>query len=258
MQIRLRWIMLFICIMIVSGTTGCKQERKILGEIDPKSGLQDNIIDNKLNFEEESNEMLYPEVKLQGYTVNNEVDFNNVLENEYELNQLKEYFGTIQYWEYSYFGMKVDVDNRSIDQVNSQFPIRFLRENSNSYYTIFRVKEGGRYYVFFYVNEDGKLWATTTCYLTEYKQKSDFKSLHQGINSYEDVLLVDPNSEISSALLSSGIYSYSLLNSEEVLQVEYSRKDIKERKDLIIVAMQVKPREETSSCFSKVLKKDML
>ena len=169
--------------------------------------------------------------------INNTIDIKSVKRPEYSLSELNNYFGEYSLQEKSVFNIENYQVELDIQTVNTKFPIEFIRNNGNFYYSLYKVKEGGFYYVFWSISDDN-IYVSDTFYIDKLKNISDFKSLTTSTSTYEDVYSLDPSSELI-LILSNGIYSYSLLDTGELLQIEYKFTDMKQRKDLIVKNMTI-------------------
>lgn len=178
---------------------------------------------------------------LNNIRVDNSIDIKSATDAEYDLYRLNDFFGVYSSQEKSAYGIKIDKEDLSIEKVNSIFPIQIMRYSGNNYYSVYKVRECGLYYVFWLSNDDG-VFVSDTFYISKLKQKIDFDVLQIGISTYKDVYETDPSSEIV-LILSNGVYSYSLLDDGNILQIEYSFTDLKSREDLIVKSINVVSRK---------------
>lgn len=78
-----------------------------------------------------------------------------------------------------------------------------------------------------------------------------------GKSSYADVYEIDQASELM-LLLSNGVYSYSLLENNGLLKIEYTFNDINGRNDLIIESIDVVSTKKWQGSFlQSILDKDL-
>lgn len=144
-----------------------------------------------------------------------------------------------------------------MEEVNEHFPM----ENMRSYkykdeivtsYTVYPVKEGGYYYVFWSTIIDEGIRkiqpyssVMSTAYIsTPTRDASLFDSIKSGISTAGDVEVIDPYVYMDFTR-SSGIFSFSYLDSENVLEVEYDPKiveEISDYKNMIVRSVKVRPR----------------
>lgn len=193
--------------------------------------------------------------QLGGISINNTISINEKMD-EYSLNELNSYFGKYSSQERSVFNIVGKEKDYLIETVNLKFPIQILRFNQNSYYSIYRVSEGGFFYVFWNQSADG-IVVDDTFYICKLKDKSDFNDLQIGKSSYADVYEIDQASELM-LLLSNGVYSYSLLENNSLLKIKYTFNDINGRNDLIIESIDVVSTKKWQGSFlQSILDKDL-
>lgn len=78
-----------------------------------------------------------------------------------------------------------------------------------------------------------------------------------GKSSYADVYEIDQASELM-LLLSNGVYSYSLLENNDLLKIKYTFNDINGRNDLIIESIDVVSTKKWQGSFlQSILDKDL-
>lgn len=147
--------------------------------------------------------------------------------------------------------------------VNERFPIRSLRKNYDSYYTVYKVKEGGYFYVFFTssygiykgMEFDGVALTmgisigenkivSDTYYIDKLKKSEDFASLEIGKSTYEDVYSIDSECSFMEMPGSGFIFSKSLLEGRKILEIEYEGIVTDNKKDLIIKDMEIEQINE--------------
>lgn len=204
---------------------------------------------------ERSERKVTPE-QLSNIRINNSDDINSSKMIEYSLDELNNFFGEYSAQELSTFNICGNQKDLSIESVNKIFPIQILRHNENSYYSVYRVSNGGFYYVFWSQNDKG-VSVSDTFYINKLKNKNDFSSLQIGKSSYADVYKIDPSSELI-LLLSNGVYSYSLLDNKKLLEIQYTFNDINDRDDLIINSINiVSAKHQYGSILQSILKKDL-
>lgn len=172
--------------------------------------------------------------------VDNEISLSSLDQNYYSLSELEDYFSDFS------ISKRDDLmdDTYKLDEIteiNEVFPIKVLRLNNETLYTIYPVKEGGLYYVFFtiaypidynYENLDKvEIVCFHSVYIDNLKNEVDFMELEKGYSSFEDVRKISDVVELKINL-SSGIFSYTLLNDSKLLEVKYILDD--ESKSLVV------------------------
>ncbi len=185
-------------------------------------------------------------------------EINKIITNMYDISELIDYFDGNNANESVINGMS---QNLSFNDVNQFFPIEVIRPNG---YSVYSVKQGGYFYVFWskaYIsNSDvikSDLFVYFTAYLPSTKDLSIFDSLKVGISTAEDVKMIDPSFELMF-LRSSGIFSYSFLNDEDLLEIEYiSEDEVDGYDDLIVKEIKVISRKDAPSRYSSILSMDL-
>ena len=145
--------------------------------------------------------------------------------------------------------------------VNERFPIQVLRTRG---YSVYRVEEGGLFYVFWVspvstnaTFSEEELTVYFTAYLTSNMSIDHFDRITPGISTAKDVKAIDPYMELSF-LISNGIFSYSFINEETLLEIEFVSIDpLDEYGDLIVKEKKVVSRESVQSQYSLILSSDM-
>lgn len=191
--------------------------------------------------------------------MNEILTLDSVLTKEYDLSNLKNYFEGRNANEIAAFGG--ESQNLHFNDVNNCFPVEVIRPEG---YSVYAVSQGGYYYVFwskFNTNYDNLIndnaFVYFTAYLPSSKDLSAFESLKVGVSTAEDVKAIDSSFELSF-LMSSGIFSYSFLNDENILEIEYAvQKECNEYDDLIVKKITVIPRKSAPSRYSSILSKDL-
>ena len=179
--------------------------------------------------------------QLGGFVIDNSISFASYESKEYAIETLKNYFGIYSSQERSSFGIYTDEDKLDINNVNKYFPIDFIRQNENSFYSMYKVKEGGIYYVFWSVNLENVV-ALQSVYINKLKTESDFDSIEIGRSTCEDVFKIDPATELV-LILSNGTYSYNRLENNQLLEIEYSFEKHQGREDLIVKSKEIVPNK---------------
>ncbi|MBQ7916352.1 MAG: hypothetical protein IJ315_06150 [Firmicutes bacterium] len=184
---------------------------------------------------------------------------NEVQSVGYELRELKEFFE----------GKNTNVPQEMggavvplrFSDVNAEFPTEIVGKG----YSMYKVKEGGYYYVFW-----RKTYRSTetmarenvevmfSAYIPVSQEESMFDTLEAGISTATDVSIIDPAFYIN-LVMSSGIYSFSYLNHENVLGIKYY--DVSGKidgyDDLIIEEIFILPRNQAPCVYSRLKSKDL-
>lgn len=181
------------------------------------------------------------------------------LTKEYDLNELRSFFKGSNANENIGFGSTVSALRFS--EVNYRYPVEILRTGG---YSVYRVSQGGYFYVFWI-----KPFATGTsqsnsepsvyfsAYLTSDISPDLFDSLTPGISTAEDVQRIDPSFELSF-LNSNGIFSYSYINDETILQIKYAyQENIDGYDDLIVKEKMIVARDSAPTRYSALLLSDL-
>jgi len=213
-----------------------------------------SICGNKKDFDKD-------EVKIflwDKYSEEYSDELQDILTKQYSIIELRDFFETedINQIHFSETPKKL-----KFDDVNKQFPVEVIRPGE---YTVYSVREGGYYYVFwgvYYTSEDMSSTEISDVQLVAYinstKDLSDFNSLKIGVSTAKDVHNIDPYFELDF-LKSRGTFSYSFLDSETLLEIEYDKSDIvSSYDDLIVKEINVIPRGYYTSNYSVIYPKDL-
>lgn len=181
------------------------------------------------------------------------------LTKEYDLNELRSFFKGSNANESIGFGSTISA--LMFSEVNYRYPVEILRTGG---YSVYRVSQGGYFYVFWI-----KPFATGTsqsnsepsvyfsAYLSSDISPDLFDSLTPGISTAEDVQRIDPSFELSF-LNSNGIFSYSYINDETILQIEYAyQENIDGYDDLIVKEKMIVARDSAPTRYSALLLSDL-
>ena len=96
-----------------------------------------------------------------------------------------------------------------------------------------------------------------SAYLPSVVSSDLFDTLTPGISTAEDVRKIDPSFELSF-LSSNGIFSYSYINDETVLQIEYSQHgNVDGYDDLIVKEKKIVARASAPTRYSVLLSGDL-
>ena len=187
------------------------------------------------------------------YVPNDEVVLHDAVQSVYPLDELRDYFADFE-------GSVGNHSYLSMSDVNNAFPIELLRSQG---YTIYRTVEGGLYYVFwlqsFDVNHSNKPKEPSVAfatYLSGNVQPELFSSIEIGRSTCANTRKIDPFAELF-LLLSSGIYSYSYLNANQLMRIGYKNIQGMDEEHLIVDTMDIISRDEAPSMLSSILPEDL-
>lgn len=197
------------------------------------------------------------------YVTDDSGDLENILTKEYDLNDLSSFFEGSNANE----NMLFDVAILSFSEVNQHFPVEVIRTGG---YSVYKVKQGGYFYVFWvdtftdYVSQaKNEPSVYFSAYLPSELSTSIFDSLIIGVSTADDVKKIDPFFELSF-LSSSGIFSYSYLDNDTILQIEYVYQgkasgydDLIVYDDLVVKEKVIVPRNSVPSRYSSILSSDI-
>jgi len=134
-------------------------------------------------------------------------------------------------------------------EVNEVYPVEIIRTREPfGGYSVFEVLQGGYYYVFWAVpasDEDAvDNWLVCfSTYIYTDRSQTMFDSLIPGVSTAADVKAVDPYVELDFEL-TSGICSYSYLNPDTIMYIEYihPQRPIDSPTDLVIKKIEVRAK----------------
>ena len=182
-------------------------------------------------------------------------------QNEYSITELKDFFGELpsnEQLEYSDYTIGYITQKETLEKFPAEYSgkPRDWPINSSFDYVIYKVKEGGYYYVFFSGVTPEETYVGFTAHLTKLCKKSDFRSIKAGKSTAADVAKIDPAMEMTF-MMSSGIYSTSLLEGGNVFVVKYKHSDkgYTSRNDLVVEKTFV--NEDFAGCWSGVSPEDL-
>ncbi len=79
-----------------------------------------------------------------------------------------------------------------------------------------------------------------------------------GVDTYNNVLKIDPSSELV-LILSNGIYSYSILNNKKMMRIEYQiNENLTGRDSFIVKNKKIVDRTQTGTYLSSILDQDLI
>ncbi len=176
----------------------------------------------------------------------------NILTTQYSIVDLIGFFG---------LGNRKDdnqiTGNMGIDSVNRQFPIEVIR--CDGLYSMYKVSEDGFFYVFWSTPIDERVEPSVifTSYLSGNENPNRFSELEIGIHTAEDVKMIDPAFDLS-LLLSWGICSYSYVNQDCLLAIEYEVNDqLFDYQHLVISNISVIDRDKAPSKYRLIFPQDL-
>jgi len=176
-------------------------------------------------------------------------------ENVYDLNDLQTFFAGRTHVEA--FFIEGEQDVLEYDEVNNAFLID--KSNRELPYSVFNTRQGGKFYAFWLRDLDGNYSIVySTAYLDSSLKLSDFDSLEVGVSTAEDVIKIDPSSDFC-LMVSMGTYSYSYIDGETLLEIEYDFMDeFNGYDDVIVKNITVVGRDTLShSKFGIILPEDL-
>lgn len=185
----------------------------------------------------------------------NELD--TILTKKYDISELMDYFGGRNGNESVFSNRLQPLD---FNDVNQHFPIEVVRPEG---YSVYAVNQGGYFYVFWSTHlENGNNRADYnpfvyfSAYLSAPKELLMFESLKAGTSTAKEVKAIDPAFELQF-MMSSGLFSYSILNEKSALQIEYvSTSEFEEYDDLIVKNVKVISRGKAPAEYSSILAQD--
>ena len=197
---------------------------------------------------------------VDGFIANDAKTLNEILTNEYTLIELEDYFGKKNQNETIGFGGN-DNETLYIRDVDKLFKVECLRTKG---YTVYKVKEGGYYYVFWSkvmeknqtsMKEDAAVYFSV--HIKSLKKEADFSKLTNE-DTAMDVFEIDKSMELQF-LLSNGIYSYSLLDDGNVVEIKYGHKSsVRQKDDLKIKEINIiHKNKELPSRLASIMPKDL-
>lgn len=197
------------------------------------------------------------------YTMDDMKTLEDNLTKEYDLDELRSFFKDSNANDRIGYGSSTPI--LKFSEVNNRFPVEILRTGDYSDdYSVYKVSQGGYFYVFWMKSfttdtsrSDSELSVYFSAYLASDISPSLFDSLTPGISTAEDVQKIDPSFELSF-LISHGVFSYSYINDETVLQIEYTHpENIDGYDDLIVKEMKIVARDSVPSRYSTLLSSDL-
>lgn len=216
-----------------------------------------------ISCSEEENVSIYKEF-IGEYKIDNSASIDELVDCEYELKDLYEYFGVIPYNENVIYS--VAYESKSMADVNKKFSIECIRGEGLSLYTVYRVKEGGYFYVFWTCPtnlssgaDEESVNVIYTAYIPALKEEKDFSAIINGESTAEDVANIDPSLELNFAV-SSGVCSFTLLRDGKIMKIEYTAGDnVKSREDLVVKekAVFANDKLKSSSYLASIHQEDL-
>lgn len=200
------------------------------------------------------------EPQFTAYVIGETKALDELLTTEYRLAELRSFF---ENHHSNAASLDPEYSSLSLADVDSCFPVEVFRSNG---YTVYKVEEGGYYYVFWamafpYNGADTDYsGGVPTVYFSAYcpsHSAVDFSSIEAGVSKASDVLLLDPDMQLD-LLSSRGRFSYSYINENSILQIEYQiANTLEQYSDLIVEEMTIIPRESAASAFSRITEADL-
>lgn len=193
------------------------------------------------------------------YVMDDTILLKDNLTASYDLDELKRYFEGCNANER--IGFQKSTKTLMFSEVNRRYPIQVLRTGG---YSVYRVTQGGYFYVFWVTpfntdtsQSDGEPSVYFTAYILSNASVNLFDCVIPGVSTAKDVKELDPFFELCF-LYSSGIFSYSYINCETLLEIEYIRNDnFNEYNDLVVKEKNIVSRSSVSSRYSAILSTDI-
>lgn len=193
------------------------------------------------------------------YVMDDTKTLESNLTKEYDLNELISFFKGSNANESIGFGSTIST--LMFSEVNYRYPVEILRTGG---YSVYRVSQGGYFYVFWikpFATGANQSNSEPSVYFSAYLSSDIspdlFDSLTTGTSTAEDVQKIDPCFELSF-LSSNGIFSYSYINDETILQIEYAYQEkIDGYDDLIVKEKMIVPRGSAPTRYSVLLSSDL-
>lgn len=204
-------------------------------------------------------------IELDDFIVDNSSSIDELLTTEYSLEELETFFG-----KYSSIGRGIiesfeEYKSLSWDDVKFKFPVECLRRHGNSYYSIYRVKEGGLFYVFWMVplkstpsevlDQICPIRVRFSIHLNSLASIKDFQPIKK-LSTAADVMQIDAQMEFNF-FLSSGVCSYNLLDNGKVLEIRYHYDKLEELSDLIIDECKIMSKKDSMAAISCIDDSDL-
>lgn len=186
----------------------------------------------------------------------NDLSSTDSLTNEYDLIELLSFF------ENSNVKLVFDTNKEGLtfSEVNNKYPIEITRSTG---YSIYKVVQGGFFYVFWakQLDVNDNVTSEPVVYFSSYLPSNPsvpkIDSLVLGISTAQDVREIDPYFELSF-LHSSGVFSYSYIDANTLLEIEYEyHENISDYEDLIVKKITQVPRNSSTSQFSIIFPNDL-
>lgn len=195
------------------------------------------------------------ELCINNFIADDSTPLEKALTMDYDLCELQSFFCGSKENENTIWGFTKSA--LSFGEVNRQYPVEVTRSGG---YSVYKIKQGGYFYVFWVntinLGEEGHTsepYVYFHAYLPSSKKITAFDSLTPEISTAEDVQKIDSAFELSF-LQSSGIFSYSYLDEQTILQIKYAPKEnVNGYCDLIVDEMQIVPRASVPSRYSAIM-----
>jgi hypothetical protein len=119
-----------------------------------------------------------------------------------------------------------------IEDIQNRIGIKFLRENNNMYYSVYKLNNDKYLYVFF-EKTNGKLVLKDIIDRTEEYLKSDFDFVKIGVTTEKEIMQFDPSSAeseltgirtTSHKLASDELIEFTYDNNDRVIDISYAEK----------------------------------
>ena len=189
----------------------------------------------------------------------NSAALEDVLTHSYDLSELTDFFEPDGVKANEAEGFHKGVPALTFDAVNQRFSAEIVR---SGYYTVYKVSQGGYYYVFWgmKISSDGgesrsEPIVVFSAYLPASERAIPYEELTEGVSTAADVRELDPSFDLVFTM-SRGLFSYSYLDEDTLLEVEYHIPDpMEEYGQLVVKAVREVPRDQSD--FGLILPCDL-
>ena len=188
---------------------------------------------------------------------NDSIPLEEALTKQYDIDVLRNFFKNSNINEGQLNGESPK--NLSFQEVNQAFPIEVIRTEG---YSVYSVTEGGYYYVFWVdsFTEDAnqsEQYVYFSAYLNSNSSSTLFDSIQPGNSTAKDVKELDPSVEMN-LLQSSGVYSYSYINDEILVEVEYEcQNGLSKYEDMLVKKVNIVGRNSVPSRYRAIQLQDI-
>lgn len=239
-----------------------KKETFIIGNVKDDIEAIEDLTKHEIDY-------IYPEEFET--RINNDTPLSELLSDEYELNDLYEFFGeNICHGDRMldpYSNEEKAFPYHSWDEVNARYPVQCLRRHWNTHYSVYKVKNGGLFYVFWNVPvtalesiySETEIATSTSVYIDQLPTASSFVSILEDQSTASDVAEIDPCMDLD--LLSSTPRSYSLMKNNQVMVFYYSisnrERNFARMDELIVDYCEIVSKDNANSETAAIFARDL-